>query len=1054
MQFIDLSLTRFESNPRLIMQYTSDLKMNMKFVLLIALYCMVFSVDGSAAEIEFNRDIRPILSDKCFACHGPDSSQRKADLRLDEAANATKDRDGYQVVIPGNAKESELLHRVNSDDSDLKMPPPEFGKELTESELKLLTEWINQGANWQQHWSLSELKRPAVPEVKNGEWVRNPIDQFVLSRLELEGLSPSKTADQRLLMRRLSFDINGLPPTFEQVQSYINSPTEESYLQAVDRYLASPAYGERMAVYWLDLVRYADSLGYHGDQVRSVSPYRDYVIESFNNNVPFNQFTIENLAGDLLPEPTLKQKVASTFNRLNRASAEGGGQPKEYLAKYMADRVRTVGAVWMGSTIGCAECHDHKFDPFTTKDFYSLGAFFADIQEKGIVGGANHLATMPVPTPEQTLKQQQLIAAIAEVEHRYNADSPELAAAYQQWEQQIKESWDVWSPLTPVELKSESGSTLAIEDETRIRASGTNPDQETYVVTLETTLKQLSALRVELLSDDKLPAKGPGRADNGNFVINDIIATVNDQSVEWASVSGTFDQSGYPIENLLKNKKQGWAIMPAMGRNHQAILTAKAPVKLPLHNKPVEGVEEPTAEAIEQKSRFTIRIVQNHGRGGHTVGLFRLYAAESAENASSAKLPNPELANVVIIEPEKRTPEQTKTLMDAFRKETPLLADVRSQLDNLRKEKTAVDKSVVTTLVTASVKPRMVRVLPRGDWMNDSGEQVKPNVPAFLPQPNVEDRDLNRLDLANWFVDRRNPLVARTFVNRLWMLYFGHGISGSVDDLGSQGKWPTHPELLDWLADELIDSGWDVKHIVRLIVESNTYRQSSRSSEMLSHLDPYNELYARQSRWRLEAEMVRDNALSISGLLVNEVGGVSAKPYQPPGYWSQLNFPKRTYQSDANQNQYRRGVYTHWQRTFLHPSLLAFDAPAREECTAQRPRSNTPLQALVLLNDPSYVEAARTFAETIVAEKLGDRDGVEFAIRKALSREPSSNEKDVLLKLLGRERERYKADESLATDAVKVGLAPVNASLSATEVAAWMSVTRVILNLHETITRY
>jgi len=990
-----------------------------------------------AGEIEFNRDIRPILSDKCFACHGPDANHREAELRLDERDSAVLARDGQRAITPGKPEMSELVTRISADDEFTVMPPPDLGKPLTKQEIATLKQWIAEGAEYQQHWSLIPPSRPDVPTVQTSEWVKTPVDAFILKRLEEEGIAPSATAQRRTLLRRLSFDLTGLPPTPEEVLDFVADDSPQAYENAVDRLLASPHFGERLAIYWLDLVRYADTLGYHGDQVRRVSPYRDYVIKAFNDNKPFDEFTIENLAGDLLPEATLWQKVASTYNRLNRASGEGGVQPKEYLAKYSADRVRTTGAVWLGSTFGCAECHDHKFDPFTTKDFYSFAAFFADVKEQGIVSGAKHIAQLPVPSPEQKEQLADLTQQLAKVNADYDRRTPEREDAFVAGQKELASASDQWVAVTPTEVVSTGGATLTVQENGSVLASGKNPAKDVYEIEVPLSVNKLGGLRLEILPHESLPAKGPGRAGNGNFVLHKMEASLNDQSISWQGAIATHTQNGHSPQFVVDGKPNGWAILPQTGKANSLILQLK--------------------ELQEVPKSAVLKLKMHHNYGSsHTIGHFRLHVTESTEQASPTALTNQELVAIVQKPDGERTEADKKKLWDEFRQRTPLLADVRTQRNELQQRKSAVENSVVTTLATESTNPREMRVLPRGNWMDDSGQVVTPQVPEFLPQPKIdEDRRLNRLDLARWLVDDRNPLVARTFVNRLWMLYFGHGLSRSVDDLGSQGAWPTHPELLDWLAVEFRENNWDIKRMVKMMVLSNTYRQSSKSSPELRARDPYNELYARQSRWRLDAEMIRDNALAVSGLLVDELGGKSVMPYQPAGYWAQLNFPKRKYQQDQGAAQYRRGVYTHWQRTFLHPSLLAFDAPAREECTARRERSNTPIPALVLLNDPTYVEAARKFAERILRE--GGRtveSKLDFAWQLALSREPNDEERHLLEELIQANLTRYANETSAADQLLQTGLAPVVEGIDKIELASWTAAARVILNLHEAITRY
>jgi hypothetical protein len=755
--------------------------------------------------VQFNRDIRPILADKCFACHGPDAGQREADLRLDDRDDAVADRGGYQVVRPGDPDESELLARVTSDDESLRMPPVETGKALSEQDLAHLRRWIAAGAPYESHWSFIPPQRPDLPELADASWARNAIDLFILRQLDEHGLEPAADADPRILLRRLAFDLTGLPPVPEEVTSLAADLSPAAYESAVDRLLSSQHFGERMAVYWLDVVRFADSGGYHSDNHRDVAPYRDYVIRAFNENKPFDQFTLEQIAGDLLPAATIEQKIASGYNRLLQTTEEGGAQPKEYTAKYQADRVRNTAGAWLGLTMGCCECHDHKFDPLTLKDFYSFAAFFADIQEKAV--GRQEQVSLP------------------------------------------------------------------------------NPPQQRKLADLK---KRLEAQREQAKQED--------------------------------------------------GKEKGDAV---------------------------------------------------------------------------------------------------------------------AEIEKLEKEIQAMEASLPQTLISVSQTPRTVRILPRGNWQDDSGAIVGPATPEALPAAPVVERQEARSALAQWMVSRDNPLVARVFVNRLWKLFFGEGIVRSLADFGTQGDWPSHPDLLDWLAVELIDSGWDVKHMVKLMVMSRTYQLTSHAPRELRQRDPTNRWLARQNRFRLDAELVRDNALAISGLLCRKVGGRSVKPYQPAGYWQHLNFPKRTWKQEDGDNLYRRGLYTYWQRTFLHPSLAAFDAPSREECTVDRPRSNTPLQALVLLNDPTFVEAARGFAMRILDEG-GDTvdERLRFAFHEALNRPPTDQEKHVLSELQKNHLAEYQAETNRAEELLDIGELPAAKDGDTAEMAAWTSVARVILNLHETITRY
>ncbi|GIW79869.1 MAG: chromosome segregation protein [Gemmatales bacterium] len=815
--------------------------------------------------VEFNRDIRPIFADKCFACHGPDQNQRKADLRLDEEKNAMAERDGYRVIVPRDPAKSVLFARITEADGRRRMPPRKFNKTLTAREIALIERWIEQGARWQGHWSYIPPKRPDVPALPAGKlrpWPINEIDRFILARLQDQNLEPSNEADKRTLLRRLSFDLTGLPPTPEEYDQFVQDTSPDAYEKLVERLLASQHFGERMAIYWLDVVRYADTGGYHSDNHRDIWMYRDYVIKAFNDNKPFDQFTIEQLAGDLLPGRTNEQWVASGFNRLLQTTEEGGAQPKEYAAKYAADRVRNTSSIFLAITMGCCECHDHKFDPFTMKDFYSMEAFFADISERAV----GRQPQTPILSKEDQARLASLDRDIEVLNRLLVAESPDLEAAQASWEAE--------------------------------------------------TLKKL----------------GP-------------------------------------------------------------------------RPKPTKELPANVIQALQTPAG-------------------------------------------------KRNSGQTKLLRDHYRRIAPALQNENRLLAFLQKRKQDILDAAPKTLVSMSVPPRTIRLLPRGNWLDDSGPIMQPDVPATLPDLHVTGRRPNRLDFAKWLVSPENPMTARVFVNRLWKLFFGRGIVATLDDFGSQGAWPTHPKLLDWLAVEFRESGWDIKHMIRLMVLSRTYRQSSLVSEAKGKADPFNKWLARQGRFRLDAEMVRDNALAISGLLSRKLGGPSVKPYQPAGYWQHLNFPKRTWKQSAGEDLYRRGLYTYWQRTFLHPSLLAFDAPSREECTVDRPRSNTPLQALVLLNDPTYVEAARVFAERVMRSERGMEARIRFAFRRALCRQPTSDEIKVLSDLFQRHFKQYLQDDKAARALLQVGDYPVPDDLVPAELAAWTSVTRVILNLHETITRY
>ena len=826
--------------------------------------CVLSASAVLADPVSFNRDIRPILSDNCFSCHGPDASHRQADLRLDLRNDALS----AGAIMPGKPAESTLVSRVNATDADELMPPPESHKKLDAKQKELLARWIEEGAEYQQHWAYEKPVKAEVPAGSSG------IDHLVRKRLAAIGLQFSPEADRRTLIRRLSFDLLGLPPTPDEVAAFVADTRPDAYVLLVDRLLASPHYGEKMAIGWLDAVRFADTIGYHNDTPRNVWPYRDWVIRSFNDNQPFDQFTIHQVAGDLVPDANQETRVGSAFNRLLLTTEEGGAQAKDYEARMLTDRVRAIGAAWLGQTTGCAQCHDHKFDPFTTRDFYALGAFFADIKEP-IIGHPED--GMVIGTPEEKERLAKLDAVLAEAKKKFDAIVPQLDAAQQQWEADI--------------------------------------------VAYNVTLPELAA-------------------------------------------------------------------------------DAKA-----------TDAEKNTAKQVA---------------------------------ASLAK------------EPAKRDGNDKNRLRDYFRaKATKLFQSERDGLAKAEKERKDFYEPLAKCLVSVHAdKPRTVRILPRGNWMDETGEVMKPALPSYLPRPAIEGREPTRLDLAQWLVSRDNPLTARVVMNRLWRQFFGTGLSKVLDDLGAQGEPPANPELLDWLACEFMDSQWNMKHMVRTIVTSATYRQTAVATPALVAADPFNRELARQSTFRVEAECVRDAALSVSGLLARAIGGPSVKPYQPEGYWENLNFPTRTYPNDTGDKQYRRGLYTWWQRSFLHPSMLAFDAPSREECCAERNRSNIPQQALVLLNDPSYVEAARSLAARILKECNGSpEERVAWAWRQVLQRLPRVEEMETVLPLVREHLAHYKASPAAADELLKTGLAAVPADIDKAELAAWTHVARVLLNLHETITR-
>lgn len=969
-----------------------------------------------------------------------------AGLRLDIREEALKKTaSGVTPIVPGDPDRSAIVERVFSTNKARVMPPLAAHKELTERQKATIREWVAQGAKYESHWAYQPVRSPAAPA-----GAAHPVDAFIRERLQREGLTPAQPADKRTLIRRVSLDLTGLPPSPAEIADFLADDSPGAYDKVVDRLLASPRYAEKQAMHWLDAVRYADTCGFHGDNPVPAWPYRDYVLRSFLNNKPFDQFTIEQIAGDLLPNPTVEQNVASAYNRLMRTSAEGGIQPKEYLAKYQADRVRTLSTVWLGSTMGCAECHDHKFDPFTTKDFYSMKAFFADIDEEGFVydrgpraWGVQMRLAGEAKLRELERKKARLEEIWCEIEDRAAKLSEEgLLARFEAGEF----SWKLQRPLT---AKSANGATLTIYNEELVDslyehrgslvgekkpgnglivASGKNPDNDVFTVTFRPGAGEWRALAIEAVQDDSNTGLRYARGAD-RFVVTGVTLQANGRDVPLVLATANTDNLSVlndtpPMAALDGDPATGWGVSMHGAANVVLALRFGQPLRL-------TGAEE---------LRLTLRFDSAYRRA--VIGRMRIAMSEAAyswpgrnaigmfEDGKPNGVPEA-VVRALRVKPEDRDAAERKAVLDFLAFLSPDLQPLLIEAAKLDAEIGLMDAAIPRVVITrAKPVPDVTRVLPRGNWMDDSGEVVEPAVPAFLGGLNVEGRRATRLDLAKWLVSESNPLTARVFVNRTWRQFFGAGLSKVLDDLGSQGEAPSHPELLDWLAADF-QRHWDVKRLIRLIVTSETYKQSSVPTPEQLSKDPDNRLLARQSRPRVDAETVRDIALQASGLLVEKFGGPSVKPPQPEGYLAALNFPRRDYSASRGEDQYRRGVYTFWQRTFLHPSLLAFDAPTREECTVNRTASNTPLQALVLLNDPFYVEAAQALARKSKAGAKLDRARTGWMFERVTGRPATAAELAAL--------------ESLRKDSLK--------EWKGDREAAYASVARAILNLHETITR-
>ena len=1195
----------FKSNPIKVAMIRS--RLITQFGLLLGLTeGVAAAAAGRGAAVDFDRDIRPILSDKCFACHGPDEKERKAKLRLDRKEDAFKPvKSGAFAIVPGQPEKSELIARIITRDQDDLMPPPKSGKTLTPAQIDLLRRWVAEGAKWQSHWAYVKPERPPPPEVKNKKWPRNDIDYFILARLEKEGLKPSSEADKPTLIRRASFDLTGLPPTPQEVDAFLADGNSDAYEKLVDRLLDSPRYGEHEARYWLDAARYADSHGYHIDSDRSMWKYREWVIDAFNRNLPFDQFTTDQLAGDLLLNATTEQKIASGYVRCNMSTGEGGAIEDEYKSKYTFDRVETTSTIWLGLTMTCARCHTHKYDPIRQSEYYGLYALFNNLDESIMDGNRpNPDPFLKLPTKEQAERQALLKRRIDEGQAKIDAPVPELDAAQSQWAARWHERLNEgWTLLKPASLTSTNGSEFKTLDDQSVLVEGPNPDQDTHEITCKLTPGNLAALRLEALPHESFPLHGSGRADDGKFDLSEFEAELiardangnagEPKKLKFARATADSTAADTQISKAIDGKPEtAWSVATnAATEPHTALfvlgeaipITADTELRVRLNYRTSKSRSalghfriaaaldeqlaqllippkaepwnlvgpfkaeslasglateyEPEKEIDLKKSYPGVRediqwsskpefedgkshvfVDELHGVHGvyyfyrtlkipaaRTVGLslsaddlFKIWindrplleqSTPRKPEAGPAKFSgelkqgdNKVLVKVVNyqgpcrfkfkadLDEADRPPAEVAailattrdlsgtnavTVRDFFRGATSReFKELFDTVARWREENEAIDKEIPTTMIAKEAdQPRDTYLLMRGEY-DKKGEKVEPGVPAILPPWPVE-APKNRLGLAKWLVDPSHPLTARVTVNRFWQQCFGVGLVKTVEDFGVQGERPSHPELLDWLATEFIRSGWNVKHVQRLIVTSATYRQISRTTPELLARDPENRLLARGPRFRVDAEAVRDTALFIGGLLVAEEGGRSVKPWQPPGLWEAVSYNNsQKYVPDTGEGQYRRSLYIHWKRQSPPPNMLIFDAPTREYCVVRRPRTNTPLQALTLLNDPQFVEAARAFAQRIMTETAHDpKKQIVYAFRIATARAPGAEEMKVLLDVYRQQLAEFQKDRDAAEKLLSVGSFRARVDLDRSELAAWTTVASMILNLDETLTK-
>jgi hypothetical protein len=1014
-------------------------------------------VTADDSKLDYNKHVRPILSDACFKCHGFDEKTRAAGLRLDTAEGAAaKLESGSVAIIAGKSGESELLRRITSADDTERMPPTDSGKTLTAAQIEILRRWIDEGAEYKPHWSFIAPQRPTPPALSDGSGALNPIDNFIIARLAQDGLKLSPAADKAALLRRVTFDLTGLPPAPAEIDAFLADESPEAYAKVVDRLLKSPRYGEHMARYWLDAARYGDTHGLHLDNERSLWPYRDWVIDAFNRNLPFDQFTVWQIAGDLLPNSTLEQRVASGFNRCNVTTSEGGSIDDEVRVRYAVDRTETMSTVFLGLTLGCAVCHDHKFDPVTQKEFYQLFAFYNSAADAAMDGNA--LAPPPIlklasPEQESQLKAfDEQIAALrknmadelAKVEYTDpTPDGAAVAAAAEAkeyvWVDDAAPPGASLQGNTPWQfVNSTEGQVYSGEKATARKGDGV---VQHFFTGANPPLK--------VGDGDKLfaycwldPANPP----------KTVMLQWNDGQWEHRAYWGE-DAINFGVGDVPGHRHMG--SLPELGKWVRLEVDA-AQVGLPAGTM-VNGLAftQFGGSTYWDKAGSVTRTLQD-GQSFDSLAAWEAFEKAQAKSAIPA-----DVLAAVKVEKATRTEDQQKLirnyfLENVFAKTKPTFDGFRQQIADADKKKKDFDAAIPMSLVMADMPtPRDTFILVRGAY-DKHGEKVTPATPAALP-PMPADAPNNRLGLAKWLVDPAHPLTSRVAVNRFWQQYFGVGLVKTADDFGAQGQWPSHPELLDWLAREFIETGWDVKGLQRTIVMSATYRQSSRVTPELLQRDPENLLLTRGPRHRLDAESLRDSALLLGGLLIEKEGGKGVRPYQPEGIWEAVAFQGSTtqnYTQDKGEALYRRSLYLFWKRTAPPPTMMAFDAPSRESCVVRRSRTNTPLQALVLMNDKQFVEAARSMAQRVVLE--GGATPVErltYAFRLATGRKPADHELPVLEKVFGSHLADYQADKAAAEQLVSVGESPRNAELDAAELASYTMVCNLILNLDEVVTK-
>lgn len=991
-------------------------------------------------KIEFNRDIRPILSENCFYCHGQDGNKRKAGLRLDVREEAMKAvESGDIAIVPGDAGKSSIIARVFSEDSDDLMPPPNSHRSLTAQQKEMLRRWINEGAKYETHWAYAAPSRPTLPAVKEAGWARNEIDRFVLAKLEQEGLRPSPEADRATLIRRLSLDLIGLPPTPEEVDAFVADTAADAYEKVVERLMKSEHYGERMALPWLDAARYADSNGFQQDGDTFQWVWRDWVVRALNADMPFDRFSIEQLAGDLLPKPTDEQLIATAFNRNHLLNGEGGAIAEEQRFNIVFDRVDTTATTWLGLTMACAQCHDHKYDPMTQRDYYAMLALFNNVPESGVPSGSGQYRIadpwMLAGNDEQKAKHKELEAALASAraDEKKAAQSPETKVFYETTEQELTAQRPTeWSAVKPETLAATDGVKLSVLDDASVYAEGALPDTASYTLTLPAAATAVTGLRLETIPDTRLPKKGAGRSDSGNAVLTKLRLEIDGREIKCDAATASYSQGGFSPQGAIDDDaKTGWAFYPET-------------------NKPYTLVVQ-CAEAVPAGSRLKVTLEFQSSNKQHLLGRFRLGVTSTRLPASRASLPDDIAA---LLKKTPRSPEDAAKLRDYVVKNSPppAVAKARETMKAAEKALNDYRSTVPRVMIMSDSRPRPTKILDRGDYLNPR-EDVMAGTPGFLPAQRG-DAAKNRLGFAQWLFQPEHPLTARVQVNRMWQMFFGTGFVKSAEDLGVQSELPVHQELFDWLAVEFRERGWSMKHLHRLIVTSATYRQSSRSTREGMQRDPENRLLGRGARFRAPAMILRDVALASSGLLDRRIGGKPVYPYQPDGIWETLAITKErdfTYPASTGADLYRRSLYTFWRRT-VGPANM-FDASTRQTCKVRQSNTNTPLHALTTLNDPTWVEAARVLAAQAMQASSKVDAQLTFVFRRVLGRQPGENDLTALRRMLERQRSVYQSDAKAAGELLAVGAAPQQPKLDTISHASLSAVCLGILNLDEALTR-